>query len=86
MATKNRKVEVFSAGCSVCDPVVELVQSVACGSCDVTVHNLKESAGAARAQEAGVLRVPTVLIDGVPAACCSGGSVTKESLRAAGIG
>jgi len=34
MADK-RQIEVFSAGCSVCDETVELVNRIACPSCEV---------------------------------------------------
>ncbi len=33
----QRKVEVFSAGCPVCEDVVRLVKASACPSCDITV-------------------------------------------------
>jgi hypothetical protein len=39
----KRIVEVFTAGCPLCSPVVELVKSVACGNCDVLTHNLTET-------------------------------------------
>lgn len=81
-----RKVEVFTAGCPLCEPVVEMVKRIACDQCDVTVHNLQEAEGARRAQEAGVQRVPMVLVDGKPAECCQTGPVTEAGLRAAGIG
>ncbi len=84
-----RKVEVFTAGCPLCDPVVTLVQQVACDNCQVTVYNLKDDPQAAeRARAAGVERVPMVLVDGKPADCCNaaGGPVTEAGLRAAGIG
>lgn len=87
MATGKRQVEVFTAGCPLCEPVVELVKRVACSSCDVTVYNTKDDPKAAdRAKAAGVTRVPMVLVDGRPAACCVSGPVTEEGLRAAGIG
>lgn len=88
MATDKRKVEVFTAGCPLCDPAVKLVKEVACEGCEVTVYNIKDDAQAAeRAQALGVRRVPMVLIDGKPAECCtSSGAITAEGLRAAGIG
>jgi hypothetical protein len=87
MATQKRKVEVFTAGCPVCEPVVELVQRIACPSCDVKVYNVKEDPqAAARAKEANVQRLPLVLVDGKPAECCQVGPVTEAGLRAAGIG
>lgn len=86
MMTK-RKVEVFTADCPVCDPVVKMVQRLACDDCDVTIHNLNNDPQAAtRAEQAGVSRVPMVLVDGQPAECCQSGPVTEEGLRAAGIG
>lgn len=87
MATGKRQVEVFTAGCPLCDPVVELVKRVACTSCEVTVYNIHDDANAAdRAKAAGVNRVPLVLVDGKPASCCVAGPVTEDGLRAAGIG
>ena len=82
----GRRVEVFTAGCPLCDPVVALVERIACDRCDVTVYNLNEPAGAGRAREANVHRVPMVLVDGKPAGCCEIGPVTEAGLRAAGVG
>jgi len=84
--TMGRNVEVFTAGCPLCEPVVELVRRVACSGCEVAVYNLNEPAGEARAKAANVHRVPMVLVDGKPAACWQTGPVTEAGLRAAGIG
>lgn len=87
MATQKRKVEVFTAGCPVCEPVVEMVQRIACPSCDVTVYNVKDDPqAAARARAANVQRLPMVMVDGKPAECCQVGPVTEAGLRAVGIG
>jgi DNA-binding transcriptional MerR regulator len=87
MTTPKRKVDIFTAGCPVCDPVVELVKRIACGSCEVAVHNVKDDPKAAeRARSANVQRLPMVLVDGKPADCCQAGAVTEAGLRAAGIG
>ena len=82
-----KQVEVFTAGCPLCEPVVAMVQRLACPNCEVTVHNLQDDPQAAeRARAAGVERVPMVLVDGRPAECCQVGAVTEDGLRAAGIG
>lgn len=87
MATTKRQVEVFTAGCPLCDPVVEMVQRVACENCDVTIYSLKDDPQAAeQVKAAGVQRVPMVLVDGQPAECCTVGPVTEVGLRTAGIG
>ncbi len=81
----KRQVEVFTAGCPVCDPAVQLVQELACPDCKVTVHDLRES-GVEKAREYGITRVPTVVVDGTIAACCQDGGVDRRQLQAAGIG
>lgn len=81
----KRRVEVFTAGCPVCEPAVQLVQELACPDCEVTVYDLRET-GAGKSREYDVNRVPTVVVDGTIAACCQGGEVSGEQLRAAGIG
>ena len=82
---EKRKIEVFIAGCPLCDEAVKTVQRVACDSCEVTVHNLKEG-GAGLARQYGVTRVPTVVIDGQICGCCLQGGVNETDLRAAGVG
>jgi glutaredoxin 3 len=53
MTANKRKVEVFSAGCAVCDETVALVQSLACESCDVVVHDMHQPEVAATAKRFG---------------------------------
>ncbi len=42
MASATPRVEVFTAGCPVCDDTVDLVQSLACPSCEVNIYDLRE--------------------------------------------
>ncbi len=86
MMNKTRKVEVFSAGCPACTEAIELVESLACPSCEVSVLDMHEEAVASRAKELGVHRVPAVVIDGKLAGCCAGGGPDEGTLRAAGLG
>jgi glutaredoxin 3 len=85
MADK-RKIEIFSAGCAVCDETVEMVKRVACPSCEVEVLDMTDPAMAARAKQHGVKSVPAVMVDGKLADCCAGRGPNEASLRAAGIG
>jgi hypothetical protein len=82
----KRKVEVFSAGCSVCDETMKLVKSIACPSCDITVLNMKEPEVAKRARSLGIHSVPAVVVDGELAGCCINRGPNEADLRAAGIG
>lgn len=85
MSTK-RTVEVFSAGCSVCEDTIELVHRLACSSCDVSVLDMQDGTVAARAKALGVRSVPAVAIDGTLADCCAGRGPDEAALRAAGLG
>ena len=85
MATK-RIVEVFTAGCPVCKDAIELVERIACASCDVRVLNMNDDGVSDRARTLGIRTVPAVVVDGELASCCRGAGPTEEALRAAGIG
>lgn len=82
----KRKVEVFTAGCPVCDEAVKLVRRIACPSCEVTVLDMHEPAVAERAKGLDIRTVPAIAVDGKLAACCTDGRPDEASLRAAGIG
>jgi glutaredoxin 3 len=82
----KRKVEIFTAGCPCCDETVQMVQGIACPSCDVQVLDMQDVEVARRAKELGVRSVPAVAVDGTLAGCCAGRGPTEEALRAAGIG
>ena len=83
---KQRKIEIFSAGCSVCEETIELVNAKSCPSCEVSVLDMSDPEVAARAKTLGVRSVPAVVIDGRLADCCSGRGPDEAILRAAGLG
>jgi glutaredoxin len=82
----NKKIEIFSAGCPLCDEAEKTVRELACQSCDVTVLNMNEPAILERAKQLGVLSVPAVAIDGKLAACCNKRGIAEEVLQVAGLG
>lgn len=81
-----RKIEVFSAGCGACDEALALVNDLVCGSCEVSVLDMKDSAVARRAASLGIRSVPAVVVDGKLADCCANQGVNADGLRAAGVG
>lgn len=85
MATK-RKIEVFTAGCPACEETLQLVNRIACPSCEVSVLDMKDAAVAKRAKSLGVRSVPAVAIDGKLADCCAGRGPDEAALRAVGVG
>ena len=82
----KRAIEVFSAGCSVCEETIAMVKRVACQSCEVTVLDMQDPEVARRARSLGIRSVPAVVIDGRLAECCTGRGVDEATLRAAGLG
>ncbi len=82
----KRKIEVFSAGCTVCDETIQLVNQVACPSCEVTVLDMRKKDVAARAKSLGVRSVPAVVIDGKLQDCCAGRGPEVATLKRAGLG
>lgn len=82
----KRKIEVFSAGCPLCQTAVHLVNRLACASCEVTVLDLNDIRAAERARALGVRSAPAVAVDGRLLSCCAGAGIDEQALRAAGVG
>jgi hypothetical protein len=93
----KRQVEVFTAGCPVCEPAVGLVKELACPDCEVTIPELGATEGSAfmggsgataadMARQYGIKVVPAVVVDGQLLSCCQTPGPTRDELSAAGIG
>lgn len=81
----KRKIEIFSAGCAVCEEAVAVVNRLACSSCEVTVLDMKNPDVSKRAKNLGIGSVPAVVFDGRLAECCGQG-INEETLKAYGLG
>ena len=82
----KRQIEIFSAGCPVCKETIDLVNRLACASCEISVLDMNDNEVTARATELGIRSVPAVVINGKLAECCANRGVDESTLRAAGIG
>jgi len=82
----TRKIEVFSAGCAVCEDTIALINRLVCPSCEVEILDTRNAAVAKRVKALGVGSVPAVVVDGRLADCCTGRGPNEASLRKAGIG
>lgn len=85
MAT-TRKIEVFSAGCAVCEDTIMLINRIACPSCEVVILDMHKPEVSKKAKRYGIRSVPAVAVDGKLADCCAGRGPDEKGLRAAGIG
>lgn len=87
---EKRKIELFTAGCFLCDDALKALNSIACRSCDVTVYDISKGCETNECREKaklyGIKRVPAVVVDGKLLDCCHGGPITEEALKAAGVG
>jgi DNA-binding transcriptional MerR regulator len=87
---KMANIEVFIAGCPLCDEAVRTVRETACPNCTVTVYDLLEGCETMECREKaaayGIARVPAVVVDGKLCLCCEGNKVNAADLRAAGVG
>ena len=82
----TRKIEIFSAGCPLCEETVARVKDLACPSCEVEIVDMKDTRGVSRARELNVRSVPAVAINGKLAGCCTGRGPDETTLRNAGLG
>jgi glutaredoxin len=83
---RQRRIEVFSAGCPACEETLDLVNRLACPSCEVLILDMHDPAVARRARGLGIRSVPAVVIDGNLADCCAGRGPDEATLRGAGLG
>jgi len=85
----KRTVEIFTAGCPVCDPVVQLVKETSCDNCEITIYDLvkqcKEKTCTDKMRQYGINRVPSIVVNGKLLDCCDR-AITKNDLVRAGIG
>ena len=77
----KRKVEVFSAGCALCEEVIDLVRREAGSSTEVLVRKMIDARVLARAEALGIRSIPAVVIDGKVASCCTPRGVDLQVLK-----
>lgn len=85
----KKRVEVFTAGCSVCNPVVELIKINASESCEVIIYDLikqcENKECLSKVIEYGINAIPAVAVNGQLLNCCTGAGVNKDELIKAGV-
>lgn len=83
----KRKIEIFTAGCPVCDEQVTRVKEAACPSCDIEILNVKDNKDALdRSRRYNIKSLPSVVIDGKLADCCTTSGVNLDVLKRLGLG
>ncbi len=85
----KRTVEVFTSGCPICESTVNLVKSLACPSCEVSIYDLTKDPNKEVQHKAtlyGIKRIPAVVVAGKLLECCEMSSVSEDILVQAGVG
>lgn len=87
---EKRKIELFTAGCPVCDPVIEMVKSMACNNCDVIIYNIADKSNREeymkKIKSYNIETIPSVAVNGKLLSCCENKGVNREDLEKAGVG
>lgn len=82
-----RKIEIYTAGCPICDEQITRIREVACSNCDIEVLNVKDNSIALeKSKTYGINSLPSVVIDGVLAQCCSNRGINIDILKTLGLG
>lgn len=83
----KQKIEVFTAGCPVCEEQVQKIKDISCPSCEVEILNVNSDPSAfEKSKIYGIKSIPSVVIDGVLANCCSSRGIDMEVLKSMGLG
>ena len=81
----KRKVEIFTAGCLVCEPTVELVKKTACPSCEVIIYDLNEGCNTNecrdKAKKYEIKQLPAIVVDGKLLDCCNSSGISEDALK-----
>ena len=82
-------VDVFTAGCPLCDDTVRAVRELVGDAAEVRVLDTHDADVARSARDLGLGAVPAVVVEGEPASCCGGSGPNEadlvRTLREAGI-
>jgi glutaredoxin len=83
--SQKHKIEIFSAGCAMCNETIASVKEAAGPGHEVQVHDMHQQEVARRAKEHGIRSLPAVVVNGKLAGCCAGRGpdelVLREALR-----
>ena len=86
----KRQIEIFTAGCPVCDPIVNMVKELACENCEVQIYDLvkqcDDKSCLTKMKEYNITKIPAVAVNGILLDCCKDSAITKEKLMEAEIG
>ena len=83
----KKQIEIFTAGCPICEPVVQLVKDTASDNNKIIIHNLsmKTPNAIIGIKKYKIKHLPAIVIDGTLLSCCKNIKITKSNLLNAGL-
>ena len=69
----GHKIEIFSAGCAICEQTIDAVRELVGADDEVHVHDMHQKETAIRAKQIGIRSLPAVIVDDNLTGCCAGG-------------
>lgn len=89
MMMNKGKIEIFTAGCPICIPVVERVNAIAKYNYEVLTYDLVNEMDSeiclTKVEAYGIKRLPAIVFNGKLLQCCQGQEISNVDLMAAGI-
>lgn len=86
----TQQIEIFIAGCPVCEPVVALVKETVSNSQTIIIHNLalhgEDTTGMVGIKKYDIKRLPAIVVNGKLMNPMEHNIITKDDLVNAGIG
>ena len=79
----SHKIEIFSAGCPCCKKAIDMVRSIVDDEDEIIILDMSEPSVIERAIKLDIRSVPSVLIDGKLADCCSTRGPDKNVIQSA---
>lgn len=86
----KRQIEIFTAGCPLCDPVVKMVKELTCDQCDIQIYDLvkqcEDKTCLGKLEDYHVKKIPAVAVNGKLLSCREDQEITREELIRSGVG
>jgi hypothetical protein len=76
---KANKVEIYTAGCPLCDETVKEVKNIISED-EIIIYNLNKADDLNKARKYEINRVPAVVVNGRLLNCCKNNKVNKKEL------
>lgn len=77
---KTNKVEIFTAGCPLCDETVKTVKKIVKQN-EIVVYNLKEKYDSDQLKKYGINTIPAVVVNGKLLNCCKSNKLDVNLLK-----